>query len=53
MSQSELGLMVGATRQWVNKLLRQFQDDGLVQLAYGAVLLRDTVALKRRAEGNY
>ena len=50
MSQSELGLMVGATRQWVNKLLRQFQDDGLVQLAYGAVLLRDTGALRKRAE---
>ncbi len=52
-SQSELGLMVGATRQWVNKLLREFQDDGLVEVAYGTVLLRDMSALKRRAKDLY
>ena len=49
LSQSELGRMVGATRQWVNKLLREFQQDGLVELAYGTVLLRDANALRRRA----
>lgn len=52
-SQSELGLMIGATRQWVNKLLREFQDDGLVQLTYGKVILRDMNALKRRAKDSY
>ncbi len=51
LSQSELGMMVGATRQSVNKLLREFQEDGLVELAYGRVLLRNTGALQRRAKG--
>ncbi len=40
LSQAELGMMVGATRQSVNKLLREFQEEGLVELAYGRVLVR-------------
>jgi CRP/FNR family transcriptional regulator, cyclic AMP receptor protein len=46
LSQSELALMVGASRQAVNKVLQRFQDDGLVSLDYGSVRLRDIDRLR-------
>ena len=48
-SQAELSLMFGVSRQTINKLLQQFEHDGLVRLSYGAVLLRDRPGLRRRA----
>ena len=47
--QSELGAMVGATRQSVNKVLREFQKQKLVHITYGAVRLRNVRALQHRA----
>ncbi len=41
LSQSEIALMVGASRQAVNKVLQRFQDEGLVTIEYGSVLIHD------------
>lgn len=49
--QEEIGLMVGASRQSVNQVLREFQHDGIVHLAYGKVIVDDFGALERRAKG--
>ena len=46
LSQAELSLMFGVSRQTVNKLLKQLEELGLVQLSYGAVILRDLVGLR-------
>lgn len=44
--QSELALMLGASRQTVNKILHQFQERGVIQLSYGAVIICDLRALR-------
>ncbi|MGY3410889.1 CRP/FNR family cyclic AMP-dependent transcriptional regulator [Bradyrhizobium sp. GM5.1] len=49
--QEEIGLMVGATRQSVNQVLREFQQNGIVHLSYGKVIVDDFGALERRAKG--
>ena len=49
LSQAELSLMLGVSRQTVNKLLKRFEDEGLVELRYGAVRLCDLPGLHRRA----
>ncbi len=46
LSQSEIALMVGASRQAVNKVLQRFQDDGLISIAYGSVQVRDIERLR-------
>lgn len=46
LSQSEVALMVGASRQAVNKVLQRFQDDGLISIEYGSVHLRDIDRLR-------
>jgi CRP/FNR family transcriptional regulator len=48
--QTELALMIGASRQTVNKILRQFESDGLVSLGYRAVTIRNPHALADRVE---
>ena len=50
LSQAELSLMLGVSRQTVNKLLKQFEDEGLVELRYGAVRLSDLPGLYRLAD---
>jgi len=46
LSQSEIALMVGASRQAVNKVLQKFQDDDLISIEYGSVRVRDIARLK-------
>ena len=46
-TQSELGSLLGVSRESVNKQLRAFQRDGLVSLSRGAVQIDDPVALGR------
>jgi CRP/FNR family transcriptional regulator, cyclic AMP receptor protein len=41
LSQNEIALMVGASRQAVNKVLRRFQDDGLISIEYGRLQIHD------------
>jgi CRP-like cAMP-binding protein len=38
--QSEIALMVGTSRQSVNRVLQEFQSEGLVATRYGSVLIR-------------
>jgi len=47
--QLELAAMLGATRQSVNKELKQFEDEGLIVLSYGIVVLRDPEKLRVHA----
>ena len=49
LSQGELALRLGASRQTINKLLKQFEEDGLVRLRYGTVILQDLDSLRVRA----
>ncbi len=49
LSQSELAMLFGVSRQTINKLLKQFEDEGLVALSYGTVVLRDLEGLRLRA----
>jgi CRP-like cAMP-binding protein len=46
LSQAELALMVGASRQSVSKVLQAFQEDGLIAIEYGSVLILDLVRLQ-------
>lgn len=45
--QKELGLMVGASRQAINKALSDLQKQGVLKTSYGAVTIVDVVALRR------
>lgn len=47
LSQTEIALMVGASRQSVNKVLRRFQLDGMISIEYGSVRLLDFDGLRR------
>jgi CRP/FNR family cyclic AMP-dependent transcriptional regulator len=49
LSQAELALLFGVSRQTINKLLNQFEDEGLVRLTYGSVILQDIGGLQRQA----
>jgi CRP/FNR family transcriptional regulator, cyclic AMP receptor protein len=46
LSQSELALMVGASRQAVNKVLKAFEDLGLISIEYGCVQVLDVDRLQ-------
>jgi CRP/FNR family cyclic AMP-dependent transcriptional regulator len=46
----ELGDMIGALRETVSKILEEFQQDGLVELRRGHVLVRDAERLRARLE---
>jgi CRP/FNR family cyclic AMP-dependent transcriptional regulator len=47
LTQSDLGAMIGATRQSVNKLLGEFEDEGLLRLDHDALVIPDLEALER------
>jgi CRP-like cAMP-binding protein len=51
LSQEEVGAMVAATREAVNKQLRQWQAEGLLDIAGGRVVLRRPAALAALLEG--
>ena len=44
-AQSELALMCGASRQSVNRVLKQFEEQGVVRLSYGVIQLSDVKRL--------
>jgi CRP-like cAMP-binding protein len=50
LSQSELGRLVGASRESVNKQMKAWERDGLVVLDAGHVAIRDRDALEEIAE---
>jgi CRP/FNR family transcriptional regulator, cyclic AMP receptor protein len=47
LTQGDLASMVGSTRQSVNKLLRQFTDDGYLRLERDAIVVTDLEGLSR------
>jgi CRP/FNR family transcriptional regulator, cyclic AMP receptor protein len=47
LSQSELGNIVGSTRESVNKQLQIWQRAGLIDLAKGSIVIRDPAAIER------
>jgi CRP/FNR family transcriptional regulator, cyclic AMP receptor protein len=47
--QFELAAMFGVSRQSLNKVLRGFEEEGLVQVAYGEVRVLDPDLLRRRS----
>ena len=51
-TQEELAGMVGATRQTVNRQLRDWQARNIIRLGYGAVTVVDRAALAHAARGN-
>ncbi|GAB2181686.1 Crp/Fnr family transcriptional regulator [Denitratisoma sp. agr-D3] len=48
LGQESLGQMIGATRQTVNLILRQFEAEGIVDLGRGDIRLLDEDALRRK-----
>ena len=38
--------MVGASRELVNRHLRAWQDQGIIELAQGRIVIRDAAALE-------
>jgi CRP-like cAMP-binding protein len=49
-SQSDLASMVGGSRQTVNRVLQQFQREGLVSVRGGRLIVHDLDALAARAQ---
>jgi CRP-like cAMP-binding protein len=50
-NQTELAAMVGGARQTINKVVMQFQKDGLVIVRNGRLIIRSIDALQSRASG--
>lgn len=50
-SQEALGQMLGASRQSVNRQLKQWESDGLLRLSYGRITIVDADALRRVSAG--
>lgn len=50
LSQRELGAMVGMSRESINKQLRHWQNDGVIIVAGGLIVLKDERAMKTIAE---
>jgi CRP/FNR family cyclic AMP-dependent transcriptional regulator len=50
LSQTELGELVDSTRQTVNRLLRAWQEAGIVDTTGGRLVVRDMAALRAAAE---
>lgn len=49
-SQESLAMMINSSRQSVNQLLKEMERDGLVELAYGRIILLDVDGLKALCE---
>jgi CRP-like cAMP-binding protein len=49
-SQEEIGLLAGVSRQRVNQALRTLEDAGLLRIDYGSITLLDLPALRRFGE---
>jgi CRP/FNR family transcriptional regulator, cyclic AMP receptor protein len=50
LSQRELGNLVGAARESVNKCLRGWQDDGIITIKAGVITIKNRAALEDLAE---
>jgi len=50
LSQRELGNLVGAARESVNKCLRGWQDDGIITIKGSVITIKDRAALEALAE---
>jgi len=48
LSQAELGLRIGASRQTVNKILGRFVAEGAISPGYRAIIIRDRKAVRNR-----
>jgi CRP-like cAMP-binding protein len=51
LSQSEIGNLVGAARESVNKCLREWQRSGVIRLTNGAITIADRPTLEQLAGG--
>ena len=49
LSQRELGSMIGLSRESINKQLAHWQQDGVIRLEQGAIVLLDLAALRAEA----
>ncbi len=49
LSQEGLGQMLGASRQSVNKQLKEWESEGILRVAYGRITLLDLDALRSLA----
>lgn len=47
MSQQELAAMLGLTREWLNKVLKVFAEQGVIELNWGKIIIHDLEALKQ------
>jgi CRP/FNR family transcriptional regulator, cyclic AMP receptor protein len=50
LSQRELGNLVGAARESVNKCLRSWQDDGIISIKGSVITIKDRAALEALAD---
>ncbi|TXS95784.1 Crp/Fnr family transcriptional regulator [Parahaliea maris] len=48
-TQEDIGSLVVGSRQSVNKILKQWQQDNVIDLAYGSLVIRDLATLQRLA----
>ncbi|WP_116364038.1 Crp/Fnr family transcriptional regulator [Parahaliea mediterranea] len=49
-TQEDIGSLVAGSRQSVNKILRQWQADEIIDLAYGSLIIRDLPTLERLSQ---
>lgn len=52
LKQEQLGLLLAASRQTVNQVLKDMEAKGLIRLTYGGVVVEDLERLRRVAHGN-
>jgi CRP/FNR family cyclic AMP-dependent transcriptional regulator len=50
LSQGDLGKLVGAARESVNRCLRTWQQDGIIAIKGGLIVINDRTALEELAE---
>ncbi len=50
LSQTEMAMLLGVSRQAINRQLKQFEDAGLIRIKYGGVMLRNLAGLHDRAQ---
>lgn len=51
-TQEDIGSLVAGSRQSVNRILRQWQCRGVIDIAYGSLVIRNLPTLERLAAGN-
>jgi CRP-like cAMP-binding protein len=50
LSQEEIATMLGTRRQVVNRVLREMESEGAVQVLYGRIVISDIGKLEKMAE---